>query len=119
MVSWCFWDGLTTRSRSAVSASSPTRSKRCSVSTPRCAWRLTPSGRVHRRSLPAPELDRAELSEAYAEPRTATESTLVAIWADVLRLKRVGIYDDFFQLGGHSLLAAQVAARVRDAFQAE
>ena len=44
---------------------------------------------------------------------------MAAIWADVLRLERVGVEADFFALGGHSLLATQVVARVRDAFGVE
>jgi amino acid adenylation domain-containing protein/FkbH-like protein len=50
----------------------------------------------------------------YEAARTPTEVTLVTIWAEVLRLERVGLQDNFFELGGHSLLATQVIARVND-----
>jgi acyl carrier protein len=35
--------------------------------------------------------------------------------AEVLRVERVGVRDDFFLLGGHSLAAARILSRVRDA----
>jgi thioester reductase-like protein/FkbH-like protein len=52
----------------------------------------------------------------YASPRTPTEEALAAVWAEVLRVDRVGVHDSFFDLGGHSLLAARLAARVRAQF---
>jgi thioesterase domain-containing protein/acyl carrier protein len=38
---------------------------------------------------------------------------VVDIWAEVLKLERVGIHDDFFEVGGHSLAAAKVMARIK------
>ena len=71
---------------------------------------LTPNGKLDRRALPTPE----RISDgAYVAPRTATEEVLSAIWADVLKLERVGAEDSFFDSGGHSLLATRVVVRVR------
>ena len=74
---------------------------------------LTPSGKVARRKLPAPEYSRDETSP-YVAPRNEVEEVLTQIWGDILGLDQVGIHDDFFELGGHSLLATQLVSRVRD-----
>ena len=83
------------------------------------AFPLTPNGKVDRRALPAPEPARLGGEEACVAPRTGTEERLAAIWAEVLRLERVFVDDNFFDLGGHSLLATQLATRVREAFSIE
>ncbi|HYG24753.1 MAG TPA: amino acid adenylation domain-containing protein [Verrucomicrobiae bacterium] len=80
---------------------------------------MTPGGKVDRKALPAPGDDRPELDSEYAAPRTPLEEVLAGIWAEVLRLKRVGIEDNFFDLGGHSLLATQVISRMRETLQVE
>ena len=72
---------------------------------------LTPSGKVNRRALPAPEFA-AQLKQSYVAPRTEVEEQLAGIWAEVLRVPRVGINDNFFELGGHSLLAVRLFARI-------
>jgi amino acid adenylation domain-containing protein len=77
---------------------------------------LTPSGKVDRRALPAPEGERPRLATAFVAPRTPVEETLAGIYAQVLGLEQVGVHDDFFDLGGHSLLATQVMSRVHNAF---
>jgi amino acid adenylation domain-containing protein len=80
---------------------------------------LMPNGKVDHRALPAPDRTRPELDKAFVAPRTPTEELLSEIWAKVLDIERVGIYDNFFDLGGHSLLATQVVSRIREAFQVE
>jgi amino acid adenylation domain-containing protein len=77
---------------------------------------LTPSGKVDRRALPAPDQNGLQLANVYQPPRTPTEETLVTIWGKVLKLDKVGIYDNFFDVGGHSLLGTQVMSRIRSAF---
>ncbi|MCZ8128153.1 MAG: amino acid adenylation domain-containing protein [Microcystis sp. LE19-114.1B] len=75
---------------------------------------LTPSGKCDRRSLPVPEPQ--ELSDHYIAPKSPTEEILAQIWAQVLKVERVGREDNFFELGGHSLLATQVLSRINSAF---
>ena len=47
------------------------------------------------------------------------ERKLAEIWAEVLKLERVGRHDNFFALGGHSLLAVRVMTRLRQAWGVE
>lgn len=74
---------------------------------------LSPSGKLDRRALPAPDASVGELGRPFVEPRTDMEVRLAKFWSEVLHCDRVGVEDDFFELGGHSLLAAQIVARVR------
>jgi acyl carrier protein len=83
------------------------------------AMPLAPSGKVDRAALPAPSGMRSKLAREYLAPRTETERKLAEIWAELLKLDRVGVHDDFFDLGGHSLLATQLVSRVQEAFQVE
>ncbi len=80
---------------------------------------LTPNGKVDRKALPAPDLQRPELAVDYTAPRTEEEAKLANIWAEVLRMEKVGIHDNFFELGGDSLKVAQVATRIRDVFHVD
>ena len=70
----------------------------------------TPSGKVDRRSLPAPELGGG--GRARTAPRNEIEEALAAIWREALDLEAVGVDDNFFDLGGHSLMAMRLLARI-------
>jgi amino acid adenylation domain-containing protein len=80
---------------------------------------LTPSGKLNRRALPAPDAPAtAELAPAIAA-RTPVEESLARIWREILELPRIGVQDNFFELGGHSLLATRVISRIRDEFNVD
>ncbi|GJL56924.1 MAG: hypothetical protein NPIRA02_40560 [Nitrospirales bacterium] len=73
---------------------------------------LMPNGKVDRKALLEPE-GRELAAGRYMAPRTPTEELLAGIWAEILGLERVSIYDNFFDLGGHSLLAVQLTSRIQ------
>ncbi|HYH82963.1 MAG TPA: condensation domain-containing protein, partial [Longimicrobium sp.] len=75
---------------------------------------LTPNGKLDRKALPAPEGD-AYARRSYEAPLGEVEAALAEIWAEVLRVDRVGRRDHFFELGGHSLLAIKLIGRMRRA----
>jgi len=78
---------------------------------------LTPAGKLDRAALPAPELGGE--GDRYVAPRTPLEEGIAGIWAEVLRLGRVGVAESFFELGGHSLLATRVVSQLREAYAVE
>jgi amino acid adenylation domain-containing protein len=80
---------------------------------------LTPNGKVDRKALPAPGRTRLAVDAEYVPPGTPVEKALTEIFANLLRVDRVGIFDDFFALGGHSLMATQVVSRVRQGLGVE
>lgn len=80
---------------------------------------ITSNGKVDRKALPTPDLNRPDVAHEYVAPQTPVEEKLASIWADVLRIERVGSRDSFFELGGHSLVATQVLSRVRAEFGVE
>ncbi|MEU6139693.1 amino acid adenylation domain-containing protein [Streptomyces sp. NPDC047081] len=72
----------------------------------------TPSGKLDRRALPAPDFTEASTHEP---PRTEPEKVLCGLFAEVLGLERVGVHDDFFELGGDSIVSVRLADRARRA----
>jgi thioesterase domain-containing protein/aryl carrier-like protein len=74
---------------------------------------LTPNGKIDRAALSAQPSDQPETA-GFAAPSTPAEEVLAGIWAQLLKVDRVGVHDDFFELGGHSLLVTQLVARLRN-----
>jgi amino acid adenylation domain-containing protein len=80
---------------------------------------MTPSGKIDRVALPAPEPENTVGDRVYLAPCTPTEERVVAILSELLGVEQVSVNDNFFFLGGHSLLGTQLIARTRDAFGVE
>ncbi len=73
---------------------------------------LTLNGKVDRRALPAPAIDRSQLNTVYVQPQNETEEVIASVWQEVLKLDKVGISDNFFEIGGDSLLMAQLSSKL-------
>lgn len=70
---------------------------------------LTANGKVDHDALPLPEEEKIN-SECVA-PRSSNEKKLATIWKQVLGVKKVGIYDNFFEIGGDSILSIQIISQ--------
>lgn len=69
---------------------------------------MTPSGKVDRKALPAPE----QIESAPRTPRNEVESNLLRLFREVLEVPEMGVGDDFFEWGGDSLSAFDLMERV-------
>ena len=79
---------------------------------------LTANGKLDRKALPAPAGD-AYVAREYEAPLSDMETTLAAIFEEILKVERVGRHDNFFELGGHSLLVTKLISRVRSVLGVE
>src|SRR4030088_2020649 len=80
-------------------------------------WPLTSNGKIDRRALPHPESMQPAVD--HQSPRTEMEQNMAQIWKEVMSVRRIGPYDNFFDMGGHSLLAVQIAWHIRATFGVE
>lgn len=74
----------------------------------------TPSGKIDRRSLPAPARSRPPLGEPFVATADGVEEVLARLFQQVLGFdEALGVNDNFFDLGGTSLTAVQAVARAK------
>lgn len=78
---------------------------------------ITPNGKVDRNALSKLPISEQSNSISYVAPRNINEKNMVAIWEELLDLKKIGIEENFFDLGGHSLLATQLVYRIEKIFE--
>ncbi|MEM8963177.1 MAG: amino acid adenylation domain-containing protein, partial [Acidobacteriota bacterium] len=71
---------------------------------------LTSNGKLDRKALPVPLLERRGDRTA---PSTALEASIAEVWRGVLGLDDVGVEESFFDLGGNSLLMVEVHGRLQ------
>ncbi|WP_284117851.1 non-ribosomal peptide synthetase [Streptomyces fragilis] len=81
---------------------------------------LNHHGKLDREALPDPylttEADGPAHPPAGPPPRTATERTVAALWAENLGLPGVGRHDNYFDLGGDSLTVVRMITRITGRF---
>ncbi|MFE4831061.1 AMP-binding protein [Streptomyces sp. NPDC056672] len=70
------------------------------------------SNKIDRRRLPPADWTRGRPARAWRAPAPGAETQLARLFADLLRVGRVGADDHFLELGGDSLLLAQLQGRI-------
>ncbi|HEX2868126.1 MAG TPA: amino acid adenylation domain-containing protein, partial [Ignavibacteriales bacterium] len=76
---------------------------------------LTVNGKIDRKKLPEPKLERTEMTSGYLAPASEAELLMTSIWQSVLNIDHIGVTDNFFELGGDSIISIQLVARANDA----
>ncbi len=78
---------------------------------------LTKNGKVDKKMLKNHVLKTKKEETSYVAPRNDIEALVERIWKDVLRLDKIGVYDNFVSLGGYSLAAIRVTSRINEELQ--
>lgn len=80
------------------------------------AFPLNTSNKIDRRRLPPADWARGRPSRAWRAPAPGAQTTMARLFADLLRVDRVGVDDHFMELGGDSLLLARLQGRIEQDF---
>ncbi len=74
---------------------------------------LNVNGKIDVKALPVLDMISNSNNNNYYEPQTELQKKLVKIWEKVLKVKNIGIKDNFFDLGGDSLLAMSLNVELK------
>jgi hypothetical protein len=74
---------------------------------------LTATGKIDRKKLSESTASQTRSLKEYVAPSGSVEILLAEIWQELLKVDRVGIYDNFFVLGGNSLRAIMLTSLVQ------
>ncbi|MCW3112752.1 MAG: amino acid adenylation protein, partial [Segetibacter sp.] len=77
---------------------------------------LNSNGKIDKTSL-ADSYTVELISNEYVAPSSETENKLAEIWQNILKVRKVGVHDEFFELGGSSLLAVRLVSAIRKEFK--
>jgi amino acid adenylation domain-containing protein len=81
---------------------------------------LTPNGKIDRKALPAPQAAAPRAVEDDAEAlMTPVQRRVAGSWREILRIDRIGLYENFFDIGGHSLLLVKLHAALKREFASD
>ncbi|NOX92555.1 MAG: AMP-binding protein [Gammaproteobacteria bacterium] len=72
------------------------------------------NGKTDFNNLPKPEFKRT--AKQFSRPGTWYETEMADIWSDMLGVKSISLYDDFFELGGNSLYLIELTIKIQQRF---
>lgn len=79
----------------------------------------TESGKIDRPALMVADVSSALEKVSSSTPSTTMERLVARCWEDELKVKGVGVEDDFFALGGSSIQAIQMIYRLQELLPAQ
>lgn len=74
---------------------------------------LTGNGKIDRRALPDPGIQRLPGVRPGVAPNSALERSIASICQEALRVENLGVEDNFFDLGAHSILLVGIHRRLQ------
>ncbi|GMQ63594.1 amino acid adenylation domain-containing protein [Vallitalea maricola] len=74
---------------------------------------LTNTGKVDERALPEPNY---EIKILYKAPTNDVEKKLLKLFQEILKTKKIGINNSFFEMGGQSLKAGLLISKIHEMF---
>ena len=81
------------------------------------AFELNSNGKVDRKKLPAHHLDKVTTLDPHQTPASQLEKIIAEVWEDILKVKNLGVNDNFIHLGGDSLKALIITSRLKEVFE--
>ncbi len=76
---------------------------------------LTANGKLNRKALPTPSMERTENQDFHA-PENYAEEIIASVWQNYLKVSSVDVNDNFFDIGGHSLLMLNIFNELNEKF---
>jgi len=73
---------------------------------------LTTTGKIDRKALLESTGSQIRSLKEYVPPSEGIETTLANMWKELLKVEKVGVYDNFFVLGGNSLKAIMLTSKL-------
>ncbi len=80
---------------------------------------LTPNAKIDRKYLANMKIDFVVGDNEFIAPNDDIELKLAEIWKEILKIKKVGVTDNFFEIGGHSILAINLLEKISKDFEIE
>lgn len=75
---------------------------------------LTSNGKIDRKNLPAANIVQHASEAGIHNPQSDLELKIAEVWKEILRIKAVGLHDNFFERGGHSILLLEMRGLLQD-----
>ena len=78
---------------------------------------LTVHGKVDRKALPVADFRQSQ--QNYVAPTNEIEAKICSLMAEILKLEKVGINDNFLEIGGDSLKITQLVTQLREFYRTD